>query len=171
MQGNSDITANGVQNGNGDSSAPRIRDLPVRRKLLPLLTIVTAVPVSQGVVWEFLSILDPEAALSSAPLLIVVILPMILFIPEARPRTRRHWIVLWCATFVAAVLGTLGLHLSMRLIAPITEPTLLGILPALLIAMVTGAGIAIGVWLLFRRATRSDHLWVGSMIDRERSDD
>ena len=151
----------------GGSPAPRIKDLPIRLKLLPLLAIIAAVPVSQAVVWGLLSVLDPGAGLSSAPFFIAVILPMILFIPEARPQTRRHWFILCCTTFVATVLGMLGLHLFLRLIAPVAEPTLLGGLPSVLVGSLVGAGIAIGVWLLVRRATRGEGLWIGPMIDRE----
>jgi exosortase/archaeosortase len=130
--------------------APRIADLPLRRKIVPLLTFVLAVPAGLWLVWSVIAILDPGRGLESAPLSIAVILPMILFVPNARPQALRHWVILDCATLVSIVLGMLGLHFSMRLFAPIVESTLLGELPAKLIGSFVGACIAFGIWLLLR---------------------
>jgi len=145
--------------------APRITDLPLRRKLVPILTIVFVITAGQVLAWGILAFLDPGRGHESAvwSLFAVILVPMGLFMPYARPQARRHWVILHCATLVSIVLGMLGLHLSlrlsMRLFAPITEPTLLGELPAQLIAYFAGAGIAIGIWLLVRRATRAAGLW------------
>ena len=151
----------------GDAPPPRIEDLPFRRRLLPvLITFAPTLLIGHYLAWGVLELLDPEFKHAYiAPALPIVLVPAILFAFAARPRTKLHWAILGGATLISAFLGSLGHYLSMRLIDPTKQPSMFGELPAFLTAMVAAVGLAIGVWLLFRRLTRAERLWIGPMID------
>ena len=163
MAGNQDKTAD----HDGNAPPPRIEDMPFRRRLLPVITIATTLLMGHYLAWGVLDLLDPEFDQAFIALALpFVLVPAILFAFAARPRRKLYWAILGGATLVSAFLGTLGHYLSMRLIDPMKQQAMLGELPAILTGIVAAIGVATGVWLLFRRLTRAEGLWIGPMIDR-----